>query len=91
MKSKCSKTLRRRKMDDYIFIYKNAQGAFNTATNPRFIAKHPQCRAIPKDALTKSFDTWSDFIFELNSYHTSIEALTIVNKTDLKELYKETR
>lgn len=36
-------------MNEYIFIYKNTDGRFDTATNPIFIASHKMCRAFKKD------------------------------------------
>lgn len=35
--------------DSYYFIYKNAIGEWNTANNPKFIARHTHCRAILKN------------------------------------------
>ncbi len=34
--------------DSYYYIYKNAIGEWDMATNPKFIARHTYCRAIPK-------------------------------------------
>lgn len=34
--------------DDYVFIYEDSFGNWNTATNPVFIAEHKHCKAIKK-------------------------------------------
>ena len=35
--------------DDYIFVYKDSQGHWNKATNPKFIAEHKACVAFTKE------------------------------------------
>ena len=35
--------------EDYTFIYKDSHGKWNKTTNPKFIAEHTYCRAIPKE------------------------------------------
>lgn len=41
--------------DSYYYIYKNAIGEWDMTNNPKFIAKHTCCRAIPKHKV-KSLD-----------------------------------
>lgn len=36
---------------NYVFIYLDANGIWNQATNPVFIAEHKQCRAVEKAVL----------------------------------------
>ena len=35
--------------EDYIYIYMDAHGNWNTATNPMFVAEHKNCKAIKKN------------------------------------------
>lgn len=49
---------------DYVFVYKNMLGLWGSATNLEFIAKHPHCRAIPKDRLKVDV---SEFVKLINS------------------------
>jgi len=54
-------------MDNYYYLYKNLTNAWNTATNPVFIAKHTYCRAVPKEVITDlGYDLVSDFVHDLN-------------------------
>ena len=58
---------------EYIFIYKNSTGAWNTCINPEFIARHQMCRAIPVE--------------QLNKYFKSIDSLLLLlNRNDIKRL-----
>ena len=58
---------------EYIFIYKNSTGAWNTCINPEFIARHTMCRAIP--------------VAELNKCFKSIKSLLLLlNRNDIKRL-----
>lgn len=58
---------------DYIFIYKNSTGAWNTCINQEFIARHQMCRAIPVE--------------QLNKYFKSIDSLLLLlNRNDIKRL-----
>jgi len=43
--------------NNYHYIYKDSQGTWDEATNPVFIAKHTNCRAIDK-ALVKDIKTY---------------------------------
>jgi hypothetical protein len=61
-------------MNDYYFIYKNSQGRWNEATNPRFIASHQYCRAIPKPCI-KSI---SEFLWSINEVSPSNLSTDIV-------------
>ena len=73
---------------DYIYIYKNSQNRYNDACNPRFIASHKSCRAIPKEIIDdSSFETIADFLYELNEFIPNTEAFEIIHTTDLKEIY----
>ena len=58
---------------EYIFIYKNSTGVWNTCINPEFIARHQMCRAIPVE--------------QLNKYFKSIDSLLLLlNRNDIKRL-----
>jgi len=54
-------------MDDYYFLYLNSLNKWNRATNPKFIAEHKYCRAIPKEVVTSlGYEFVSDFVNDLN-------------------------
>lgn len=58
---------------EYIFIYQNSIGKWNTCINPGFIARHQMCRAIPVE--------------KLNKYFKSIDSLLLLlNRNDIKRL-----
>ena len=78
-------------MTDYVYIYKNTQGNFNTATNPVFIAQHNYCVAILKTILDNtSIETFADLVYDMSNYtldKPSEETMSIVNSTELKNIY----
>jgi hypothetical protein len=37
---------------DYYYIYLDSLGYWNSATNPKFIAEHKQCKAFKKSEVT---------------------------------------
>ena len=51
---------------EYIFIYKNSTGAWNTCINTEFIARHQMCRAIPVEQLNKCFKSIDSLLLLLN-------------------------
>lgn len=54
-------------MTEYYFIYKNALGKWNQATNLKFVAEHTYCRAIPKTVLEgTNYKTVADFVYDIN-------------------------
>ena len=75
-------------MSDYTYIYRDAHGRLHTATNPGFIAKHPECRAILTSLLPASFETWGALLSVLNYEHPAPPvALAFVELTALSEIY----
>lgn len=76
-------------LDDYVYIYKDVHGRYNLATNPRFIASHRNCRAVPKNFINNDFSSWSDFMLELNSDKPSVRAKYIIYNSDLREIYQK--
>ena len=50
--------------NEYFFIYKDAQGYWNEATNPVFIAEHTCCRAVKYEDVTNV----KDYLNKLNKY-----------------------
>lgn len=71
-------------LKDYIFVYKDSRGKWCIATNPVFIAKHNYCRAIPHKEVEKlNFDTYSDFVYALNSRWHSEQLSDLVKEFDL--------
>lgn len=63
-------------MDNYYFVYKNAEGEWHSASNPMFIASHQHCRAIPKYVVSEDlgYKLLSDLLYDINHY--SKEKLT---------------
>ena len=74
-------------LDDYVFIYKDAHQRYNLATSAPFIAGHKCCRAVPKNFIKGDFDTWSDFMMDLNSEAPSLKAKHIIFSSHLREIY----
>lgn len=72
--------------NDYLFIYKDANGRFNKATNPRFIASHTKCVAVPKETIEVSYNLWSDFIYDLNVGIRTDKVMDIAIVSDLKQI-----
>ena len=74
-------------MDNYIFIYKDLLGSLHTATNPKFIAKHQMCRAIPKDIIASYTDSISDLLYTIN-YGDELpkNAVDLIHKSELVDL-----
>ena len=52
---------------EYIFIYKNSTGTWNTCINPEFIARHTMCRAIPVAELNKCFKSIKSLLLVMNN------------------------
>jgi len=74
---------------DYTFIYKDIPGNLNTATNPRFIAQHRACVAIPNEVLDKlSYDTWADLLYDINYREPlSHDDISVLLGTDLPNIH----
>lgn len=52
--------------DNYVFIYKNSINKWNQAMNPKFIARHTYCRAIPIKEVNLLFNELDILIDYLN-------------------------
>ena len=72
--------------DKYVFIYKDAMNSLNDAINPRFIASHRACRAIPRKVIEAEYDVVADFLYDINSFEPSTKATSLVANTELREL-----
>ena len=68
------------RFDSYFFIYKAANGNWDTCTNPKFIARHTYCRAIYKNKV-RDFNQLRYICKKLNSYQD-----TFVQRYLIKEL-----
>lgn len=70
-------------MSDYFFLYKNSWNSWSETTNPKFIAIHQYCRAIPKEALKDMLIC--DFVYELNSldYSNNKLIMKIIQEYDI--------
>jgi len=74
-------------MDDYFFIYRDATRHWCSATNPVFIAKHRECRAISKEKLLSKFESIGQFLSKVNEYPMKERTYVFVLYSELAEIY----
>ena len=60
-------------MENYEFIYRDMTDRWDICKNPVFIARHPFCRAIPKDLTKWGFDDISCLLKWLNTFSPKIK------------------
>jgi len=66
-------------MNDYYFIYTNALGTFSEATSMPFIARHTNCRAIPKGEIDACYISIQAFLSAANGSDTIAIRILQVN------------
>lgn len=72
-------------MDKYYFIYKDSTGSWKDCTNPRFIASHIYCRAIPKYVVNKylGYSFIADLVYDMNENLLSDKHTQILIEFDI--------
>ena len=73
-------------MDEYYYIYKNSFKEWDVCKNPKFIARHTFCRAIPKDLKKFGFEDLRECRIWLNTIDEQyLEALTEAQQEFIKD------